>query len=279
MSTIDKIYSKTAKGLAALRNVPKDLSRDSMKILARVDGKSNNAQLIAAFAGMPVQKLREALDSLERNVYIRVLPAAEQEIIEPAVERSTKLDYTPVSNTPPVSEIEVTELSPQDSVQAWAEAQRGAQSLQEKGFYTHTKQAPNAFPRIGLAGLSILIMEDDENISNLMATMLASKEVKVRQVADIPSALAVLKEAEIPDMVLLDVVVPGLEGKDGFHVLEVIRKDPRLAAIPVIMVTSQIGDTDVMHGLKARADGYIFKPLKWATLYRCIRSVFGLPVE
>ncbi|WP_394781915.1 response regulator [Undibacterium sp.] len=276
---MDKIYSKTAKGLAALRNVPKDLSRDSMKILARVDGRSNNAQLIAAFAGMPVPKLREALDTLERSAYIRVLPLAEQEIVEPVVEKSVRMDYTPASNTPPASEIEVTELSPQDSVQAWAEAQRGAQSLQEKGFFTHTKQAASAFPRIGLAGLSILIMEDDENISNLMATMLASKEVNVKQVADIPSAIAVLKNGAIPDMVLLDVVVPGLEGKDGFHVLEMIRNDPKLAAVPVIMVTSQISDTDVMHGLKARADGYIFKPLKWATLYRCIRSVFGLPVE
>ncbi|MES2103195.1 MAG: response regulator [Pseudomonadota bacterium] len=279
MSTIDKIYSKTAKGLAALKAGSKELSRDSIKVLSRVDGRSNAAELVAAFSGVPIQKLRETLESLERHAYVRVLSQANQDTVEPPAERGAKLEYAPVYTTPPASEIVVTELSPEDSVQAWAEAQRGSQSLQEKGFYTHTKKTATAFPRISLAGLSVLIMEDDETVSNLMATMLASKEVKVSQVFDIPGALDVLQHEAMPDMVLLDVVVPGLAGKDGFHVLEIIRRDPRLSALPVIMVTSQIGDSDVMHGLKAGADGYIFKPLKWATLYRCIRSVFGLPME
>ena len=43
----------------------------------------------------------------------------------------------------------------------------------------------------------------------------------------------------------------------------------------MIMVTSQITDEYVMRGLKAEADGYIFKPFKWQTLYECIQSVTG----
>ncbi|WP_188564446.1 response regulator [Undibacterium terreum] len=277
MNTVDKIYSKTAKGLAALRAGTKELNRDSLKVLSQVDGRSNSVALLAGLSGMTMQKLREALDALERSGYVRVLTQTSQDIVEPAADKDGKIEFSLSSSIPPASEIEVTELSPEDSVQAWAEAQRGSQALQQKGFYTHSKN--KAFPRISLSGLSVLIMEDDEDISNLMATMLTSKEVRVTQVFDIPTALTALQGESVPDLVLLDVVVPGLADKDGFHVLEVIRNDPRLAAIPVIMVTSQISDKDVMHGLKARADGYIFKPLKWATLYRCIRSVFGLPVE
>lgn len=78
------------------------------------------------------------------------------------------------------------------------------------------------------------------------------------------------------DLVLLDVVLPGAAGKDGFHILEAIRKDSRLQQLRVIMVTSQISDAHVLRGLKAGSDGYIFKPFKWETLYQCIRSVMGV---
>ena len=105
--------------------------------------------------------------------------------------------------------------------------------------------------------------------------LLAEKDFVVHLAADIKSALILLGGDTEFDLVLLDVVLPGIVGKDGYHVLNIIRRNPRLQHLPVIMVTSQISDQHVLQGLKAGVDGYIFKPFKWEALYNCIRSVMG----
>lgn len=108
-----------------------------------------------------------------------------------------------------------------------------------------------------------------------MEMLLVNKGFAVQKSTDTPGALAALQREPVPDLVLLDIVLPGPPDTDGFHVLEHIRRNSRLSEVPVIMVTSQISDEHVMRGLKAGADGYIFKPFKWEALYESIGSVIA----
>jgi CheY-like chemotaxis protein len=173
--------------------------------------------------------------------------------------------------------IEVTELSGEESVRAWAEARRGARVLQEKGYFAPNAREDAAGGSPGVAGArKALVIEDDESIAQLLEMLLSEKGFVVSAAADIGDAVSMLDPDCGYDLVLLDVVLPGAAGKDGFHILERIRKTPQLQHLPVIMVTSQVSDAQVLRGLKAGADGYIFKPIKWEALFQCIRSVSGV---
>lgn len=275
--TTSIIYSKTAKGITELRNGAKSLSKEQGKALTLVDGKSAVTDLLHEFEGSEQQKIIGVLADLEKLGLIRVFsqmdaaPAATPfpslPSLEMPIERRHSASELPV--------IEVTELAGGESVQAWAEAKRGASDLQEKGFYSYAKKPSSGVP-IPADSLTALVVEDDEAIAELLEMLLTNRGFSVRKAADIPEAVASLKNPVLPDFVLLDVVLPGSTGHDGFHILKLIRQTPAMSKLPVIMVTSQISDEQVMRGLKAGADGYIFKPFKWDTLYSCIKGVLGI---
>lgn len=172
----------------------------------------------------------------------------------------------------PIPSIDVIELSPQESVQAWAEAQRGARALQEKGFYATDHRRRHAGGSLGGA-LKVLVVEDDDVTAQLLEFLLRAHGFYVKRAADGQAALAELQRRPLPDLVLLDVMLPG---HDGFAVLRAIRNDASLHSLPAIMVTSKISDDDVLCGLKEGADGYVFKPFQWETLHGCIRSVCNI---
>ncbi|MEN3363434.1 MAG: two-component system, OmpR family, phosphate regulon response regulator PhoB, partial [Burkholderiales bacterium] len=113
-------------------------------------------------------------------------------------------------------------------------------------------------------------------LAQMLEVLLTNKGITTHKAFDIASAMTALAEGPVPDLVLLDVVLPGMPNKDGFHVLHHIRHTVALSSVPVIMVTSKVTDEYVMRGLKAGADGYIFKPFKWETLYESIKSVIGV---
>ncbi len=106
--------------------------------------------------------------------------------------------------------------------------------------------------------------------------LLSEKGMIVQVASDIPKALAAVQAGAKPDIVLLDIVLPGMPGKDGFDILSFIRRKEGWSKVPVIMVTSEVSDDQVMKGLKAGADGYMFKPFKWEALYGCIKEVVGI---
>jgi DNA-binding response OmpR family regulator len=122
-----------------------------------------------------------------------------------------------------------------------------------------------------------LVIEDDEELAELLVVLLSEKGVQVSVAADVPAALAAVRSGvQMPAIVLLDIGLPGAPGKDGFDILSYIRRNEEWSKLPVVMVTAEASDDQVMKGLKAGADGYIFKPFKWEALYACIREVAGI---
>ena len=108
----------------------------------------------------------------------------------------------------------------------------------------------------------ILVIDDDPVFVESTKTVLESKDYQVLTALDGDIGLQKVRE-EKPDLVLLDIIMPT---QDGFHVCEEIKKDPQLADIPVVMLTSfaqKKGETNipVSAGLELEAEGYIDKPV------------------
>jgi DNA-binding response OmpR family regulator len=102
----------------------------------------------------------------------------------------------------------------------------------------------------------ILVAEDERPIGDMVAFKLTNSGHQVIRARDGEEALA-LAVAERPDLVLLDVMMPAL---NGFEVLQRLKADPALAAVPVIMLTAKGRERDVLTGLQAGAVDYIVKP-------------------
>ena len=104
----------------------------------------------------------------------------------------------------------------------------------------------------------ILIVEDDADIVRLATHWLERAGYGVEHAADGAAGLALLDNDPLPALVLLDVMLPKV---DGFEVLKRLRAEPRTKALPVIMVTSFSRDKDAARGRSLGANDYIVKPL------------------
>lgn len=123
----------------------------------------------------------------------------------------------------------------------------------------------------------ILIIEDDLTIRTLLEMALLGAGFKtVASSARGDDGLAEAKRTK-PDLVLLDVMLPGL---DGFSIARRIREEPSLAATKIIMLTARTASEDIVRGLECGADDYVTKPFDRPVLLARVRAVLrrGLPL-
>jgi len=120
-------------------------------------------------------------------------------------------------------------------------------------------------------GVAILAVDDNKENLYRMASTLRPEGFEVRTACDGPSALASVKR-EPPDLILLDVTMPGMS---GLEVLDRIREHPSTASIPVILVTARVEDADVLAGYRTGADYYITKPYTTRQLLYGVSLVLG----
>jgi putative two-component system response regulator len=118
----------------------------------------------------------------------------------------------------------------------------------------------------------VLVAEDDLANRALLARLLVRAGYRSITVADGRDALRASIE-ETPDIVLLDIGLPGLNGLD---VCRRLRADPRTVALPIILVTGQASSRDVVAGLDTGADDFVRKPYDEAELMARVRSVLRL---
>ena len=123
----------------------------------------------------------------------------------------------------------------------------------------------------------ILIVEDDATIRALLEMALLGAGFKdVKSSARGDEGLDAIKRMK-PDLVLLDLMLPGL---DGFAIAKRIREMPELAATKIIMLTARTQNEDIVRGLSCGADDYVTKPFDRLVLLARVRAVLrrGLPV-
>lgn len=112
----------------------------------------------------------------------------------------------------------------------------------------------------------ILIVDDDENIANLISLYLTKECFETRIEYDGQSALNAFKEYN-PDLVLLDIMLPGI---DGYEVCREIRKDSK---VPIIMLSAKTEVFDKVLGLELGADDYMIKPFDSKELVARVKAV------
>ena len=113
---------------------------------------------------------------------------------------------------------------------------------------------------------NILVVEDDNNISNLIKMYLDKEGFDVRIAADGGKAVEEFKEKE-PDLVLLDVMLPKM---NGFEICQNLRDAG--STVPIIMLTAREEETDKVFGLEAGADDYMTKPFSMRELMARVRA-------
>jgi DNA-binding response OmpR family regulator len=112
----------------------------------------------------------------------------------------------------------------------------------------------------------ILVVEDEPTINQAVADRLSAEGFTVRQTYDGPTAVDVAQEWQ-PDLVVLDVMLPGYDG------LEVCRRVQAERPVPVLMLTARDDETDILVGLGVGADDYLTKPFSMRELVARVRAL------
>lgn len=117
----------------------------------------------------------------------------------------------------------------------------------------------------------VLVVDDSRTEQAYLSDLLQRRGMEVRTASNAEEALQSLA-SERPDLILMDVVMPG---KNGFQLTRTITKDPVYADIPIILCTSKGQDTDKVWGMRQGARGYLVKPVNPKELETAIDALSG----
>jgi adenylate cyclase len=118
----------------------------------------------------------------------------------------------------------------------------------------------------------ILIVDDNETNRDILVTRLGVHGYELLQAGDGEEALASAKQ-HLPDLILLDVMMPKL---DGIEVTKRIKADKAMPFMPIILVTAKADSKDIVAGLEAGADEYLTKPVDQMSLVARVKSVLRI---
>lgn len=117
----------------------------------------------------------------------------------------------------------------------------------------------------------ILVAEDEKQIADMIAFKLTNSGHEVIRAQDGEQAMKLAKR-DIPDLIMLDAMMPGL---GGFEVLRRLKLDATLRSVPVIMVTAKGHERDVLSGLRGGAVDYVVKPFSLKELAARVELALG----
>ena len=115
----------------------------------------------------------------------------------------------------------------------------------------------------------ILVVDDETDIRELLSYHLGRSGFLVQTAASGEEAIEALRD-EAPDLIVLDLMLPGV---DGLDFCRMVRRSPRTAGIPILMLTARDDETDVVTGLELGADDYLTKPFSPKVLTARIRAI------
>jgi two-component system, OmpR family, response regulator len=244
-----EVYSLTPLGEHQLRGAMTTASPEEVELLVRVDGILTVSQIMAGMKPPP-RDFKATFTRLIDQGLVRVRmddPFADQFSFKP---------------------------SKKALMQATAEADAGTASLQKAGYFVRIarKRPPRVLTKD--EELSALIVEDEPNLAKFLQHYLTFAGFDARIAGARAEVVAELRKLPVPDLVLLDVMLPDV---DGFDILFKMRQHPALKNVPVIMLTGKATREAVIRGLAGGADGYVTKPFEADALLEAVRTVVGLP--
>lgn len=118
-------------------------------------------------------------------------------------------------------------------------------------------------------GHYIIAVDDDLEVLETLGRVLERENLEVSLASSGRDALMLLKD-RVPDLMILDVIMPGM---DGITLCQRLRADPRFTALPILFLTAKGSTDDVVAGLDAGADDYVIKPFELAELRARIHAL------
>jgi len=253
------VFAVSDDGNEELRRGSTALSPDALKLMVLLDGKASLAEIAGRTKALSAEAIRQTAQALAQDGYIK--PAT--------LEQELSIDFSYFFADQPVAE-----PSAERAQQAHGEAESGTAALKLNGYYVSIarKAAGTIRPSSGI-DYTVLVVEDDPELQRALKFLLAMEKFVPRVASNRSEILDALRVPPLPDMVLLDVMLPDT---NGFDVLARLRQHPQLKTMPVIMLTGRANRDDVMRGLAEGADGYITKPFDRDVLLTGVRAVLGL---
>jgi two-component system, OmpR family, alkaline phosphatase synthesis response regulator PhoP len=126
-----------------------------------------------------------------------------------------------------------------------------------------------------MAKTKILVVDDEADIRELVRLNLAREGYEVLECESGEQALS-LAHAQTPDLVVLDLMLPGM---DGLEVCRKLKTDPKTAPTPIVILTAKGEETDVVAGLEVGADDYVVKPFSGKVLAARVRRLLRKPAQ
>ena len=252
------VFVLTASGRGELHGSDTGLAREALEVLVLVDGKASVAQVLRSAPGRSPESARATLGELLAGGFIGKGSA------ESAYGGIDPGDFFTVTSSDAKFAAELLGTN---------EIAEGVSSLKDTGYYVSiARRAETARSRPAGARLVAVVVEDDPDLAKLLKTYLKLEGIDTVAAANRAEVTAAFRRPSAPDLVLLDVQLPDL---DGFDVLGRIRQHPLLKAVPVIMLTGEATRGAVLKGIHGGADGYVTKPFQIDVVMKAVKTVLG----
>lgn len=119
-----------------------------------------------------------------------------------------------------------------------------------------------------LHAYNLLVVDDEPSFSGILSEILRSFGYFVHQAHSVPEAIRIIED-ERPDLILTDIMMPGI---DGLTLVRMLRGDPIWASIPIIVVTAKAQPSEIEATIDSGADGYLIKPFSASELREAVKS-------
>jgi CheY-like chemotaxis protein len=255
-------YTLTNKGTGELKSARTALTTLELKLLVLMDGGANLGRIMRAFSAQPQVELIETINRMKRTGLIADRGKDDDSAGDFSIE-ATGFFTRPVFPE-----------SKEAGAAAASQSDETLQLLRKKGYVARIAKRAAAERKLAKdEKIHVLVIEDDEHLAKLLRMFLVMHEFVPRMAANRDGITAALRLAPKPDVALLDVTLPDI---DGFEVLLRLKQHPVLKTMPVIMITGKATREAVLKGLACGADGYITKPFDVDVISHAVKSVLGL---
>jgi len=257
MSTASEdVYAITDRGTNELKGGATTLTAHDLEVLVLVDGRRNGSAIASLAKAADASQVEAVLRKLVAGGFIRTAQPTPNE----------GFDYF-FSSAPSASE-----PSGEAMRRAAQEAASGAAALRQNGYYVSIARRAKATTTQAARRLTVLVIEDEPLVATFLKVVVETEGHVVRMAANREAIVAQLRQAPLPDIVILDLMLPDIS---GFDVLQRMKSHPALTEVPVVIVTGQATHESVVSGLAFGADGYFTKPFEIDVLLRGMKAVLG----
>ena len=255
------VFAVTQAGEEEIHRGSTQLPPEALELLVMLDGKKSVGDLEGSMPHLPPEKLRDVLRALLAAKLVRA----------PSLDELSDIgvDFDAFFKAAAAQE----PSSPGTQASADREAASGTPQLERNGYYVSiARQALKKREASAGKKLIALIVEDDPDVGTLVKRLLDGAGYAATVAGAKAEVLGRLRQQPMPDVIVLDVMLPDL---NGFDLLAKLKTHPQLRTIPVVMLTADAKRESVMRGLATGADGYITKPFDHAALVRGVKAVLG----